>query len=65
MTETVHLTRSAAERFPDIGTRPGTVVITEHAADRPAWALVAWDGGITAWVPTQDLTAASDGRHGP
>jgi len=73
MTETVHLTPSAAERFPDLAHRAGTVVITEMAADkrgasRPAWALVAWDGGITAWLPTEDLTAAPeapDGRQGP
>jgi hypothetical protein len=60
----VHLTPSAAERFPDLAHRAGTVVITEHAADRPAWALVAWDGGITAWMPTQDLTAAPQAPDG-
>jgi hypothetical protein len=65
MTNTVRLTPEAAERFPNLGQLTGIVVITEQAAERPSWTLVAWPGGITAWLPAKDLAPACAGSQGP
>ena len=47
----VSLTLEAAVRFPDIGTRHGTL-----SRRSGAWAVVRWDGAEgETWLPGADL----------
>jgi len=50
----VRLTFEARKRYPDIGTRVGTVALTEMCAGLPLWVLVRWsdqDGLTRTWLP--------------
>ena len=53
MTHTVRLTVQAAERFPDIGTRHGSMAVSETEAGR--WYRVDWPGVGSTWLLGADL----------
>lgn len=60
MTNTVRLTFAARQRFPDIGTRHGTVTAETGHWLRVEWPGDRWPGDRTTWLRAEDLEPVTD-----